>query len=287
MKRILLACTAWVGFSGMVNAADLPLQAASPVYPPPVYAPPAFTWSGLYVGGHVGYGWSDFEFRNPTVAVSGPILLPTGPIISVPLEREFDASNIIGGGQVGANVQFGPVVVGVEGDFTWTDLSGRYRSTSGPTAIGPFTVTTAEGAAAKVEWVSTVRGRLGFGFDRLLVYGTGGVAFGEVRGAGDITATVPSIGSLTLAANDRRTHVGWTAGGGLGAAITSNLSAKAEYLYADLGRERHEAPALITGTPGAAALIPPGTAVRAAGDFKAQVQTVKVGLNYRFNLFGP
>ena len=74
---------------------------------------------------------------------------------------------------------------------------------------------------------------------------------------------------------------------GLEAAITSNLSAKAEYLYADLGREHHEAPALITGTPTVAALILAGTTVRAAGDFKVQVQTVKVGLNYRFNLFGP
>src|SRR4051794_6339171 len=286
MKRVLLGCTAWVSLSVVAHAADLP-RAAPPVYAPPVYAPPAFTWSGLYVGGHVGYGWSDFDFRNPTVTISGPILLPTGSIIGVPLERQFNANNVIGGGQVGFNAQFGPLVAGVEGDFTWTDLSGRYRSTSGPTAIGPFAVTTAEGAAAKVEWVSTVRSRFGFAFDRFLVYGTGGVAFGEVRGAGDITATLPPFGSLTLAANDRRTHVGWTAGGGMEAMITSNLSAKVEYLYTDLGREHHEAPALITGTPTVAALIPAGTTVRAAGDFNAQVQTVKIGLNYRFNLFGP
>ena len=286
MKRALLASAALIGFSVAALAADLP-RAAPPAYAPPVYAPPAFTWSGFYIGGHVGYGWSDFDFRDPTVTINGPILLPTGSIIGVPLERQFHADNGIGGGQVGFNAQFGPMVVGVEGDFTWTDLSGRYRSTSGPTAIGPFALTTAEGAAAKVDWVSTVRSRLGFAFDRFLVYGTGGVAFGEVRGSGDITATLPPLGSLSLAANDRRTHVGWTAGGGIEAAITSNLSVKVEYLYTDLGREHHEAPALVTGTPTVAGLIPAGTAVRAAGEFSAQVQTVKAGLNYRFNLFGP
>ena len=281
MKRFLLACTAWVGVSG-ANAADLPLPAS-----PPIAAPPAFTWSGFYVGGHVGYGWADFDFRDPTVTISGPVVLPFGAIIGVPLQRRFDADSFLGGGQVGVNAQFGPVVVGIEGDFSWTDLRGQYRSTSGPTAIGPFSVTTAEGAAARVEWISTARGRLGFAFDRFLVYGTGGVAFGEVRGAGDITATLPPLGSVTLTANDRRTHVGWTAGGGLEAAITPNLSAKVEYLYADLGREHHQAPAFLSGTPAVTALIPAGTSVRAAGDFSAQVQTVKVGLNYRFNLFGP
>ena len=110
-------------------------------------------------------------------------------------------------------------------------LHRRHSAVTGvlPAAIGPFALTTAEGAAAKVEWVSTVRSRLGFAFDRVLVYGTGGVA---------------------------RTHVGWTAGGGIEAAITSNLSAKVEYLYTDLGREHHEAPALVTGTPTVAGLIP-------------------------------
>jgi outer membrane immunogenic protein len=152
--------------------------------------------------------------------------------------------------------------------------------------FGPLVVTTAEGAASKVGWLSTVRSRLGFAFDRFLIYGTGGAAFGEVRGSGDITATALGLGSLSLAATDRRTHVGWTAVAGIEAMITPNLSAKAEYLYADLGRQQHSSWASVSGSPAALALIPAGTSVRAAGDFKVQVQTIKVGLNYRFNLFG-
>ena len=69
--------------------------------------------------------------------------------------------------------------------------------------------------------------------------------------------------------------------------LTPNLSAKVEYLYADLGRQNHSAAASVTGTPALLAFIPAGTSAIASGDFRVEVQTVKVGLNYRFNLFGP
>ena len=283
MRKIVLFAATLVSLSA--HAADLPMRAPAPAMYAPV--PLTVSWSGLYVGAHAGYGWSDFNFRNPSATANVSGLLPIGAAsLVVPLERDFDARRWLGGGQVGVNGQFGAVVVGVEGDFSWTDMRGRYRSTSGPTPFGPVVVTTAEGAAAKVEWLSTVRARLGFAFDRVLVYGTGGVAFGEVHGAGDITATAPGLGSLSFAASDRRTHVGWTAGAGVEAMIMPNLSAKAEYLFADLGRQQHSAWGAVTGTPAALALIPAGTSVRAAGDFKVHVHTVKLGLNYRFNLFG-
>jgi len=288
MNRLVATTAAWAGLVVSAHAADLPLRTAAP---PAVYSPPALTWSGIYLGAHVGYGWSDFQFNNPSVTINSPVALPFGSSVTVPLERKFDANNFLGGGQVGANAQFGSLVLGVEGDFSWMSLSGRYRSTSGPTAfptpLGTFAVSTAEGAAAKAEWLSTVRGRLGFAFDRILVYGTGGAAFAHVTGAGDITATAPGVGSLSLAASERRTHFGWTVGAGIEAMITPNLSAKIEYLYADLGRETHRALASVNGSPALVALIPPGASATAAGNFKVEVQTVKVGLNYRFNIFGP
>ena len=104
-----------------------------------------------------------------------------------------------------------------------------------------------------------------------------------MAGAGDVTATL-GPNSLTLQASDRQTHVGWTAGAGVEAMITPNISAKVEYLYADLGWEKHQAPGVVTATP-LVAFIPPGTSVRASGDFKLEVQTIKAGLNYRFNLW--
>src|SRR3954451_16412197 len=107
MKRLRLACTASIGLSAAAHAADLP-RAAPPAYAPPVYAAPVFTWSGFYIGGQVGYGWSDFDFRDPTVTINGPILLPTGSIIGVPLERQFHADNGICGGQGGVQTALLP-----------------------------------------------------------------------------------------------------------------------------------------------------------------------------------
>jgi outer membrane immunogenic protein len=280
MNRFLVGILVGAGFVGCASAADLPLVQA----PPPIYPTTAVTWSGFYFGGHAGYGWSNFDFRDPTVTITTPGLSAS---LGIPLERKFKASNGIVGPQAGINAQFGPIVVGAEGDFSWTSMRGIYRSTSGPTAIGPFSLSTFEGAAAKVDWLSTLRSRVGYAFDRFLVYGTGGVAFGQVQGAGDVTGILPPFGSLTLAANDRKTHVGWTAGAGIEGMLLPNLSLKVEYLYADLGREHHSAPALVTGTPVILALIPPGTSVRAAGDFKVITQTIRVGLNYHFNWFAP
>ena len=259
---------------GSAVAADLPIKA-------PRAAPaPYFSWSGFYVGAHVGYGWADFDFRDPYIELNQPVLFLPGLIIGVPLERTYDGSNFLGGLQAGVNAQFGPIVVGVEGDVSWTKIDGAFRSTS--SSLGGA-ITTAEGVSTNLDWLATLRGRLGWAFDRFLVYGTGGVAFGGVDGAGDITVTIVNTGTLSLAASDRRTHVGWAAGAGVEGIITPNITAKVEYLYADLGWLKHEGPATIGGT--LAAALPPGLSIRGGGDFAAAVHTVKLGINYRFG--GP
>lgn len=253
----------------------------APFAPAPV--PLAYNWSGLYVGAHVGYGWADFEFRNPSATANVPGLTPPGGLTAgLPLFRTFEGESVLGGGQIGINAQWGNLVVGVEGDVSWTDISGSVRSTSGPSTILGFgPVTTAEGASADLDFLATVRGRLGVAFNNFLVYGTGGVAIGRVESAGDVTAFLgPDF--ATLAARGRETHVGWTAGAGVEALLAPNLSAKVEYLYADLGWERHRSPGLVTASPAAAALIPPGSSVDASGEFRIEVQSIKVGLNYRF-----
>ena len=255
-------------------AADMPIKA------PPPRAPVVSTdWSGFYVGAHVGWGWGRFGFRDPYVKLDEPILFLPGLIVGVPLERHFNGNGFLGGLQAGVNAQFGSIVVGVEGDGSWMDIDGTFRSTSGI----PGVLTTSEGVSAHLKWLATARGRVGVAFDRFLVYGTGGVAFGGVEGTGDITLTIDQLGTLSAAASDRRTHVGWTAGAGVEGMITSNVSAKLEYLYADLGWLKHEGPATIGGT--LAPLVPPGISLRGGGDFKVAVHTVKLGLNFRFG--GP
>jgi outer membrane immunogenic protein len=269
-------------------AADLPRRMAPPAALASVAAP---NWSGLYIGAHVGYGWSDFEFRNPSATFSVPgLVLPNAGVIAVPLERNYEGDGFLGGGQVGLNAQFGSLVLGIEGDVSWTDIDGEFRSTSGPTlfpgigGIGAGIITTSEGVANNLDWLATVRGRIGWAFDRWLVYGTGGVAFGRVDSAADITI-FNGPQNLTLTTSNGETHTGWAAGVGVEGMITPSLSAKLEYLYADLGRETHSAPGALTGTPGIVTLLPPGTSVQTRGDFNVEVHSLKAGLNYRFNMF--
>jgi outer membrane immunogenic protein len=255
-------------------AADMPIKA------PPRAAPVAsYDWSGFYVGAHVGWGWGRFGFRDPYIKLDQPVLFLPGLFVGVPLERHFNGNGFLGGLQAGVNAQFGSIVVGVEGDASWTDIDGTFRSTSGI----PGVLTTSEGVSAHLKWLATLRGRVGVAFDRFLVYGTGGVAFGGVDGAGDITLTIDQLGTLSAAASDQRTHVGWTAGGGVEGMVTSNVSAKLEYLYADLGWLKHEGPATVGGT--LVPLLPPGISLRGGGDFKVAVHTIKFGINFRFG--GP
>jgi outer membrane immunogenic protein len=281
MRKLIVCATLITLHAGSsALAADMPVKAPPPVAPAAYY----HSWSGFYVGAHVGYGWGHFGFRDPYVKLDQPIFFLPGLFVGVPLERDFKGSGFLGGLQAGVNAQFGSIVVGVEGDASWMDIDGEFRSTSGI----PQLLTTSEGVSANLKWLATLRGRVGVALDRFLVYGTGGVAFGGVDAAGDITVTLsnpgalalPSPATLSLAASERRTHIGWTAGGGVEGMITSNISAKLEYLYADLGWLKHEGPATIGGT--LAPLLPAGISLKGGGDFKVTVHTIKLGINYRF-----
>ncbi|KAB2853823.1 MAG: porin family protein, partial [Bauldia sp.] len=160
-----------------------------------------------------------------------------------------DVSGVVGGGQIGYNYQISPLfVVGLETDFQGTSL----RSNNG---FGN----------ASLPWFGTVRGRAGFALleSKLFVYGTGGFAYGELN---------------TPFGSDTRT--GWTAGGGVEWAFLPNWSAKVEYLYVDLGR----GPGFWSNqfNPVGALTAFSSNQVGASNRF----HTVKVGLNYHFNLFG-
>ena len=117
------------------------------------------------------------------------------------------------GGTVGYNWQFGQALIGVEGDIDWSDIKGT------------TTVLCPGGCETRNKWLATVRGRLGYTFDRFLPYFTGGLALGDINA----TLPVPVLpgGSISSA--------GWTVGAGLEVGLVSNVSLKAEYLYVDLG----------------------------------------------------
>jgi outer membrane immunogenic protein len=157
---------------------------------------PVFTWTGIYIGINGGYGFGDSNWTAPGLGSTG----------------NFNTDGFLIGGTLGGNYQWGQFVFGIEADGDWQNLSGNTACGSGFS----YTCTT------QSEWLATVRGRAGYAWDRVLFYGTGGAAFGNVQ--------TGSTGSF-----DSSTQIGWTGGGGVEFAFTPNLTAKVEYLYVDLG----------------------------------------------------
>ncbi len=129
-----------------------------------------------------------------------------------PATGNFDLSGGLVGGTLGYNYQFGQAVAGLEGDIDWADINGTTTNAC------------AAGCKTSDNWLGTFRGRLGIAADRFLPYVTGGLAFG------DIQASTPGFAGATS------TQAGWTVGGGIEMSLAGNWSAKAEYLYVDLGK---------------------------------------------------
>jgi len=169
------------------------------------------------------------------------------------------------GGTVGANYQAGPWVFGVEGDGDLADSNG----------YGTFTTTStsslcAGGCLTKNSWLATVRGRAGYAFDRFLVYGTGGAAFGNIQA------------NFTNDPVTTSTVFGWAAGGGLEYALGAGWSAKAEYLFVDLGNGSCTTDCAIQNPApaGSASALGPPTIPDVAIKFNESI--VRAGLNYKF-----
>jgi outer membrane immunogenic protein len=211
MKRKLIAAAiALVSFPAF--AADMPLKAR------PAIAPAPFSWTGFYLGGNVGYGWGHAD--GGTVSFFQPIGTLAGTIPG----NSIDTNGVIGGGEIGFNQQLGNWVLGIEGDFSGTGMKGSITNTA-------LSYT----AHSEIDWLATVRGRLGVAFDRTLVYGTGGLAVGSVKSTLDDTYPGPVV----ITTSSTNTHVGWTAGAGVATMLTQSWSVKLEYLHVDLGSKQY------------------------------------------------
>ena len=194
MKSVLLGGVAALTTAVAAFAADLPLKAAPP-------AAPTGTWTGFYLGGQIGgaFGTARKDFIQGTT---------TG---------DFDVSGVIGGGTAGYNQQFGLIVLGLEGDISGSGVKGE---TDCPNRL--FT------CGAENHWLATLRGRLGYSFDRFMPYVTGGVAGGDVRVFSGLKTTGGGGVDFT------KTEPGWTAGAGLETAFDPHWTIKLEYLFVRL-----------------------------------------------------
>jgi iron complex outermembrane recepter protein len=202
---------------------------------------PAVNWTGVYLGLNGGF---TFGGSNWTDSVTGGS------------SGNFGTSGFVFGGTVGVNYQVGSLVFGVEADGDWADASGFGTFTASALCAGACFMTS--------SWLSTVRGRAGYAFDRFFVYGTGGAAFGNVRANFSNDPVTSSI------------EAGWTVGAGVEVAFARNWSAKAEYLFVNLADGSCTANCAIadaSGTP-----VIPNVAV------KFNESVVRGGINYRFSL---
>lgn len=228
----------------------------------------AYDWSGLYIGGNVGYGCGNVETKSDTL----PSPAAFGGTLD-PLALDFRTEGIIGGGQIGYNWQAGRAVWGIEADIQGSDIKGSVWS--GPAiATDNFRIPGFRESAEKLTWFGTVRARAGFTLiDTLQLYATGGLAYGHIDYSSN-SNFASFLGIQNYPSNVGKTKVGWTIGGGGEWAIANNWSMKLEYLYIDLGSETRIADG-----------VPANPPFQIAYSSKTQEHILRLGLNYKFG--GP
>lgn len=178
VKFALLAASLLAGSASIASAADLGRYRGPSMKDEPVYAP-AIGWSGFYIGGHAGGGWGSADMFPPTYTI--------------------DTSGFVGGVHGGYNHQMGRLVLGLEGDWSASNVDGSGMTES---------------------WRASARGRIGYAYDRTLFYATAGAAWADLEYRGY-----------------SKTAVGYTVGGGLEYALSPNWSLRSEYLYSDYGTQ--------------------------------------------------
>jgi outer membrane immunogenic protein len=298
--------------AGSALAADMPVQRQQPRQAERAPAQQQANWSGTQVGGHTGGSSVSNGFAEPGsnlffscigVGTFGCVS-PVTPVPDVETHFAFDEDKLAFtfGGFVGYRWQFGSFVAGLEGDASLKRGETTDSLTVVSTAAYPSLGETAHRTEqfygqAKQTWDASFRARLGMLVTpSTLVYGTGGVAFGEVSGSYTYTAVNNYFNSdgfldLTHMANAAgswsETRIGWTAGGGVEFALWGPWKARLEYRYTDLGEFTKIVPltrTCIEAGPGpATCATAPNTGSTAASiDLSATFQTVRVGLGFDF-----
>lgn len=257
LRRTLLASASAMSLTGAALAADL-----TPVPPPP----PVFSWNGFYAGLNAGADIPSDSFATT----------PGGTLLANWVEGTTASKvNFVGGGQIGYNWQPIPwIVLGLETDIQGTTAKDNINDVF-VDAAGNFVASTFSGHRS---WFGTVRGRVGFtlnSYPQLLIYATGGFAYGESTRFAS-TTVFDTTGEFFPFGSVSKTNTGYTVGGGVEWAFLPNWSVKAEYLYVKL--------------PNDTAAVP--TTVGPATSFlffqhRAQDNIARLGVNYKFNWFAP
>jgi outer membrane immunogenic protein len=307
MKRILLALSALAISTAAASAADLaPKYTKAPPAPPP----PPCIWRGLYIGLNLGGDWNNNHnvstFSTPVqgfVDGIGPGSFAFNSAVGATgVANVGNNASFIGGAQIGYNWAFPGQswLVGVEADIQGVGQNDRAGVVN--TVVGPFTFGTGPEvlhtqivSSERLNYLGTVRGRIGFlPTQTFLLYGTGGLAYGGVKAATAITQTnndcvlfpgdciSPTAVSLSSLS---QTRAGWTAGIGGEWMFAPNWSAKFEWLYYDLGHETFNGLLVTSNLSAVGAGGPAIVATHSTANFTGNI--ARVGVNYHFNWGGP
>jgi outer membrane immunogenic protein len=256
-----LGALGFLSFGLATTGAVAPAQAADIAVPGPSYypksiPPPAiYDWTGIYVGGHVGGG-----ILTDSVSQNG---FSTSPLATnLQSSGSLRPAGVIGGGQIGANYEFAPWVIGVEG--SWTDSGIQGNTLLGATAITPPPVVVQERFTSHALWFAALTGRAGYAANDWLFYAKAGGAWMHVSYTEDLLLA-GGFTAATQVISDNRT--GFTAGAGIEFGLVENLSGKIEYDFYGFGTKSYN----FGFTP---------VSVR------SNLHTLTVGLNYRFNWSG-
>jgi outer membrane immunogenic protein len=230
-----------------------------------------YDWTGTYAGIHMGGTWGStgaFDLDGYNIPPGGAAFAQSGPPLPPGDRWHADTAGFVVGGQLGYNWQIGALLLGLEGDVGQLGLTGN-AATNSPFA-GRDTSSRTE-----IDFYLTARGRIGYVADNWLFYGTGGYFGADTRvEIIDTCFVFPPCGRSTIDARDRSFRSGWTAGGGIEWMFSQAWTAKAEYLYYDLGA---------TTASGLAAGVGPTF----SWDLDTHGNIARAAVNYRFNWFEP
>jgi outer membrane immunogenic protein len=262
-KRIFGTVAILIAGISSAHAADLPAQESTA---PSGFGQP-FNWTGPYVGVNAGFGFSGADQVHSDGQAAPNIANIQGG--ARPGLVDLQRRGAMAGGQIGYNYQYERYVAGIEADIDYTDFRdvrdiGTAQLNTGLALRNRF--------RSDIDYIGTVRGRFGVTYDRALFYATGGMAYGRTQHKVTMFGPLPDQ-NLQFEGGRIKTQIGYTVGGGVEYGITGHVSAKAEYLYYNLGRETVNVAVLPDGG---------GAGTGYNSHFKDSGNIVRVGLNYKF-----
>lgn len=258
MKKFVISALA-IGCIGFVvqsaSAADMAVKASAPAAAP-------FSWTGFYLGAEGGYG----NVHTDTLRNVANTNFPVG------FSSSFDYHGGLAGFDGGANYQWNWLVLGVEGDWQASGMTGTHTEFS-PLIAGHYTVSTRE-----TDWIATVTGRLGVAWDRWMLYGKGGGAWRRVNDTASNMTFTGAGALLAVTTVAPSSESGYVIGGGVEWAPSDTVSAKLEYDWYNFGSQSSAATTCVLGTCGVGTVTPAGEST-----VKPTAWEIKGGLNVRFN----